>query len=472
MTPEQSEQLRALPAVGELLRTERADEWRRTHSHTAVANALREAIENVRGRLLAGDAVTPCDAEHVLDDAEEILASETKPTLRRVINATGVVLHTGLGRAPLCSDAVNAIADAAGAYCNLELQLDTGKRGRRTSHVAELLCKVTGAEAATVVNNNAAAVLLTLRALCEGHEVVVSRGQLVEIGGSFRMPDVMAAGGVTLREVGTTNRTRLSDYANAINENTAALLRVHHSNFRIEGFSQDTPLEQIARCAHEHNLIAIDDLGSGATFDFTRLGLPPEPYLEQSLAAGIDVVCFSGDKLLGGPQAGIIVGRKDLVAAIESHPLMRTYRLDKMVLLALEATLRHHAEPLDAVQHIPALNMMHASTDTLAERARALDQALSETLPGEKFFISSDVSYAGGGSLPGEGLPTVVIRWQPTFASVGAVAAAMRQGDPPVITRISDGAICFDLRTLYEGDFPAVASVASNVSRSGMDVEA
>ncbi len=469
MTPQQSEQLRALPAVGELLRTDRADEWRRTHSHTAVANALREAVEHARERLLSGEAETACDAAHILDAAADILAREARPVLRRVINATGVVLHTGLGRAPLCSDAVNAVADAAGAYCNLELRLDTGKRGRRTTHIAELLCKVTGAEAATVVNNNAAAVLLTLRALCEGHEVVVSRGQLVEIGGSFRMPDVMAAGGVTLREVGTTNRTRLSDYAKAINENTAALLRVHHSNFRIEGFSEDVPLEQIARCAHEHNLIAIDDLGSGAMFDFSRMGLPAEPHVGESLAAGADIICFSGDKLLGGPQAGIVVGRKDLIAAIESHPLMRTYRLDKMVLLALEATLRHYTEPLDAVQHIPALSMLHASTDVLAERARELDQMLSDALPDEKFFISSDVSYAGGGSLPGEGLPTVVIRWQPTFASVGAVAAALREGDPPIVTRIGDGAICFDLRTLFQEDFRIITSVVSKVHTCVID---
>ena len=463
MTEQKSDQLRSLPAVGELLRTEKADEWRRTHSHTAVANALRQAIEHARTRLLRGDADGPYDADGILEAAAEILTREAVPSLRRVINATGVVLHTGLGRAPLSPDAVKALADAAGAYCNLELQLDTGKRGRRTTHVSGLLCRITGAEAATVVNNNAAGVLLTLRALCEGREVIVSRGQLVEIGGSFRMPDVMAAGGAILREVGTTNRTRLADYVSAVNENTAALLCVHHSNFRIVGFSQDVPLEQMVRCAHDHNLIAINDLGSGATFDFTRLGLPPEPHVGQSLAAGVDILCFSGDKLLGGPQAGIILGRKDLIAAIESHPLMRTYRLDKMVLLALEATLRRYTEPLDAVQHIPALNMMHASTDTLAERARDLDQSLSEALPGEKFFISSDVSYAGGGSLPGEGLPTVVIRWQPTFASVGSVAAALRQGEPPVITRISDGAICLDLRTIFVDDFALIVSSVSGV---------
>jgi L-seryl-tRNA(Ser) seleniumtransferase len=340
----------------------------------------------------------------------------------------------------LCSDAVNAIADAAGAYCNLELQLDTGKRGRRTSHVAELLCKVTGAEAATVVNNNAAAVLLTLRALCEGHEVVVSRGQLVEIGGSFRMPDVMAAGGVTLREVGTTNRTRLSDYANAINENTAALLRVHHSNFRIEGFSQDTPLEQIARCAHEHNLIAIDDLGSGATFDFTRLGLPPEPYLEQSLAAGIDVVCFSGDKLLGGPQAGIIVGRRAVIEPLGRHPLYRALRPDKTALSVMDRVLAaHHADRLD---EIPLYAMIATPVDRLTRRARRIGRRLRDA--GVPARGRRTRAALGGGTTPEETMPSYGLE----IAGGQQLADALRAADPPVIGRLSEDQVVLDLRTV------------------------
>ena len=466
MTPKQAQQLRSLPAVGELLETEKVTQWCRSHGRAVVVDALRAAVDRVRADVLGGDGETEtaCDTPRILSVAHSVLRLETTPSLRPVINATGVVLHTGLGRAPLCEEAVQAIVRGAGGYCNLEYDLETGKRGQRTSHIARLLCKLTGAEAAAVVNNNAAAVLLTMRGLCDGREVIVSRGQLVEIGGSFRMPEVMIAGGAILREVGTTNRTRISDYAGAINDNTAALLRVHHSNFRIVGFSEEASIEQIVRCAHEHNLIAIDDVGSGAMFDLARVGLPAEPHVGQSVAAGADIVCFSGDKLLGGPQAGIILGRQDLVARLQSHPLMRTYRVDKMVLLALEATLRRYADPDEAVEHIPTLSMIHASTETLARRAGELDQMLADALPGEEFFMSSDVSFAGGGSLPGEGLPTVVIRWQPTFAPVDAVAAALRRTEPPVIVRVHDQALCFDLRTIRPRDFQPLTAAARKVT--------
>jgi len=466
VTPEQSERLRSLPAIGDLLATQEAAHWLERHPRSAVVNALREAVERARVEVLSDDrpAAAACDVPRILEWATEALARHTTPSLRRVINATGVVLHTGLGRAPLCDEAVRAIADAAGGYLNLEYELDQGRRGRRITHVADLLRGLTGAEAATVVNNNAAAVLLVMRVLCAGRQVIVSRGQLVEIGGSFRMPEVMAAGGAILREVGTTNRTRLTDFEKAVNENTVALLRVHHSNFRIVGFTADVPADDLVRCAHKRGLLAIDDLGSGAMFDLTRFGLPPEPHVGQSIAAGFDVVCFSGDKLLGGPQAGIILGRKDLILRLESHPLMRAFRVDKLVLLALEATLRHYVDPTDAIRHIPALAMMHTSTDELAERARRLEEMLSAALPDEQFFISSDESVAGAGSLPGEGLPTVVIRWQPTFAGVDPVAAALRRADPSVVTRIRDDAICFDLRTIFPDDFPTVVTAARSAA--------
>lgn len=467
MTPSQSKSLRALPAVGELLELDDVARWCEERPRAAVVHALRCALEQLRSLILSnGDVTTPCDTKDVMALAQKIMTREATPSLRRVINATGVVLHTGLGRAPLCAEAIQAIVDGAGGYSNLEYNLETGARGRRVAHVTDLLCRLTGADAATVVNNNAAAMVLIMRALCCDREVIVSRGQLVEIGGSFRMPDVMAAGGAILKEVGTTNRTRVADYQSAINENTAALLRVHSSNYRIVGFTEEASMGEIVDCAHRHNLIAIDDLGSGAMFDLTSLDLPPEPYVEQSLAAGADVVCFSGDKLLGGPQAGIILGRRDLIAQIESHPLMRSYRVDKLVLLALEATLRHYIDPQSGAAHIPTLSMMRASTETLAEQARTLEQLLANAMPDERFLVGSDVSYAGGGSLPGEGLPTVVIRWQPSYARAGAAAAALRLADPPVVARISDDTLCFDLRTLAERDHaPLVSAVLGTLTK-------
>ena len=478
MTPSQSESLRALPAVGELMKHERVTRWCGKTPRAAVVYALRCAVDQLRTRILTnGDAGAPdvtavaYDTEQVLALAEQIMKRDATPSLRRVINATGVVLHTGLGRAPLCDQAIRAIADAAAGYANLEYDLDTGGRGRRVDHVADLLCRLTGAEAATVVNNNAAAMVMIMRALCCDREVIVSRGQLVEIGGSFRMPEVMAAGGAVLREVGTTNRTRIGDYRSAINENTAALLRVHNSNYRIVGFTEQASLGDIVECAHRYGLIAIDDLGSGAMFDLTTLGLPCEPYVGASISAGADVVCFSGDKLLGGPQAGIILGRRDLIAQLESHALMRSYRVDKLVLLALEATLRQYIDAESAAEQIPTLSMLRSPIDSLADRARRLDELLSEAMPDEEFLVGSDVSYAGGGALPGEGLASVVIRWHPSYARPDVVAAELRRSDPPVVARISEGALCFDLRTLTERDFPLlVAAVAgSRFSKQNQD---
>lgn len=462
MTPKQGKRLRSLPSVSDLLEDEQARRWCAASSRACVVGALRSAVDQARSRILSdGDLDTPIDSQLILQLAEENLKERSRASLQPVINATGVVLHTGLGRAPLCDAAVDAIVRGASGYTNLEYDLKTGRRGRRQNHVSELLRDITGAEAATVVNNNAAAMLLVMRALCEGREVIVSRGQLVEIGGSFRMPDVMAAGGAILREVGTTNRTRIADYESAVGENTGALLRVHHSNFRIVGFTEQASAEQIVHCAHTHELIAVDDLGSGAMFDLTRIGLPTEPFVAQSISAGFDIVCFSGDKLLGGPQAGLILGRGELIDRIESHPLMRTYRLDKLVLLALEATLRHHLDPETAAKQIPILAMLSATTETLAERARTLEQKLSTALPGEQFFVGSDTGLAGGGSLPGEELETVVIRWRPSLASVESVVTSLRQSSPPVVARVSDDAITLDLRTLRDEDFdPLVATIA------------
>jgi len=467
MTPERTAKLRALPAVGELLETDIVAPWIASNSRSSVVEALRSAVDRVRAAVVQGDDDSCCDEASILRVAKEILSRSSAMHLKPVINATGIVLHTGLGRAPLSQDAVRAIAEGAGGYVNLEYDLEAGARGRRTGHVAERLAKLTGAEAATIVNNNAAAVLLALRVLCEGREVIISRGQLVEIGGSFRMPDVMAASGAIMREVGTTNRTRVDDYAAAVTEQTGALLRVHHSNFRIVGFTREASIGDIVRCAHDHNLLAIDDVGSGAMFDLTSVGMPGEPHIHESVEAGSDIICFSGDKLLGGPQAGIILGRRELIQRIDAHPLMRTYRVDKLVLLALEATLRHFDDPADALKHIPTLNMMHATTDTLAQNARTLEKLLAESLADEQFFISSDVSYVGGGALPGEEIATVVIRWQPSFGSVDEVATALRLASPPVIARIKDQSICFDLRTVQTAEFASFVRSVASVATGG-----
>ena len=458
MTPQTKELLRTLPSVASLLEHEVVVELLHGYPRATVVAALQASIDSSRKAILAGSVQAPLDEQDILADAERELEDRSLPSIRRVVNATGIVLHTGLGRAPLAEPAIEALVDGASGYCNLEFDLATGKRGRRNVHVVEHLIEITGAEAATVVNNNAAATLLILKAFADGREVVVSRGQLIEIGGSFRLPDIMQAGGAVLREVGTTNRTRASDYEKAVGDRTAILMSVHTSNYRVVGFTESTPIEEIVTIAHRYGLLAVDDLGSGALFDLSHYGLPPEPCVGASLAAGADLVCFSGDKLLGGPQCGVILGRRDLIQQIESNPLMRTYRLDKLTLLALEATLRLYLDPAEAIQHVPNLALMRATTDELAERARKLGEQLETALPNEKFYVCSDVGYVGGGSMPGQELQTVVVQWRPSQTPVDEMVDVLRHADVPVIPRIRDDAICFDLRTLPESEFDTLIS--------------
>jgi len=451
-SPELERLVRSLPSVSSVLATEDVGHWLAELPRTSVVGAVQSAIDACRSGMLAGSITEPVDLGTVIMLAEQELVERSTPSVRRVLNATGVVLHTGLGRAALCEAAIDAIVDGAHGYCSLELDLATGKRGKRSAHVSGLLEVLTGAEAATVVNNNAAATLLILSTFAEGRRVVVSRGELVEIGGSYRLPDIMRAGRATLHEVGTTNRTRLGDYEQAIGEETAMLLRVHTSNYRIVGFTEGTPIRALAELAHEHGLIAVDDLGSGALLDLSSHGLPAEPCVRDSIEAGADLVCFSADKLVGGPQAGIIVGKRDLIARVEASPLMRTYRVGKLTLLALDATLRHYLEPDTALEQVPALAMLSLSSDELAARARALSEMLRRALPGGAIYEHSDVSYAGGGSMPGRELETVVVQWRPSHAPVAEVASALRRADVPVIARVRDDAICFDVRTLHESD--------------------
>ncbi len=462
MNPERADALRALPSVGSLLEVDEVQGWVVDSGHGVVVSALRVALDEVREGVFGDEgSVSPVGASEILLRARAILEDQAMLSLRRVINATGVVLHTNLGRAPLCEEAVDAVAEIAAGYCDLEFDLETGRRGKRVSKVGELLCALSGAEAAVVVNNNAAATLLILRALCCDREVVVSRGQLVEIGGSFRIPDVMAESGAVQREVGTTNRTRISDYEDAISEDTAALLRVHTSNYRIVGFTEEASLSEMVACAHARGLLVIDDLGSGAMFDFAAAGVlggvSSEPSVVESVTAGADVVCFSGDKLLGGPQAGIILGRSELIDAIEKHPLMRALRLDKMALAALDATLRHYRDQGRAVERVPTLAMLSATTESLADKAARLERLLSEAMGGEHFLVGSDVSFAGGGSLPGEGLETVVVRWRPAEVGAEEIAYRLRVGTPAVVARVNEGSVVFDVRTIFEHELSLVA---------------
>lgn len=456
-TPQVKTLLQSLPSVSVLLEHEQVREWCKGAPRAMVVAAVQAAIDGARTAILDGHTVEPVELEDLLASVECEIYERSTPSLRSVINATGIVLHTGLGRAPLSDCAVEALA-GAGGYCTLEYDLSTGKRGRRNTHVVDHLTAATGAEAATVVNNNAAATLLILKTFAEDREVVVSRGQLIEIGGSYRLPDIMKASGAALREVGTTNRTRIADFENAINDRTAMLMHVHPSNFRVIGFVEEVAIEELSTLAHRYHLVAVDDLGSGALFDMTAYGMPEEPSVRGSLAAGADLVCFSGDKLLGGPQCGVIVGKRGLIERIEANPLMRTYRVGKLTLLALEATIRAYLDPEEAVNRIPTLSMIRATTDELADRARKLAEQLEAALPDEHFLVCSDVGFAGGGSMPGRELQTVIIRWRPEGVSAEKMASRLREGEVPIIVRIRDNAICLDLRTLHEADFEMLVS--------------
>jgi len=456
--------LRTLPSISTLLETEEVADWLQGMPRTLVVAALQTAIDDARQQIIDEEVDEAFSSEEILIAAEEELTRRSLPSLQAVVNATGIVLHTGLGRAPLSEAAIEAIVEGASGYCNLEFDLETGERGKRSSHVSELLCELSGAEAATVVNNNAAATYLILRVLAEGKEVVMSRGQLIEIGGSFRLPDIFSASGAILREVGTTNRTRIGDYEKAIGEETAILMRAHPSNFRVIGFTEEASIAELADLAHERELIALDDLGSGALVDAKVPGLPDEPSVADSINDGADVVCFSGDKLLGGPQCGIIVGREELIAQINSHPLMRTYRVDKLTLLALEATLRQCFDPADAVESIPTLSMLRRSTEELGRAAHALAEKLRTTVVGEEFLVCTDVGFAGGGAMPEHQLETVVVQWRPNEVSVSEAAAALREAEVPIVARVRDEAVCFDVRTLREDDFDAIVDGVFGIS--------
>ena len=429
----------------------------------AIANAfLEERRRDIREGRLADPAVL--DLEALLPALAAFAEKEAAPRFRRVLNATGVVIHTNMGRSVLADEAVEAILKACRGYSNLELNLATGERGSRYSHVEELLCTLTGAEAALVVNNNAAAVLITMDALCSGGEVVVARGQLVEIGGSFRIPDVMERSGATLREVGCTNRVHPQDYEKAITERTVALMRVHTSNYRIVGFHTDVPVEELADMAHRHGLPLIEDLGSGSFLDFTAAGLPGEPTVRSVVAAGADVVTFSGDKVLGGPQAGIIVGTRAAIDAIKRNPLNRALRIDKMTLAALEATLRLYLDESVARRRVPTVAMITATPEDLKRKAMRLafrlrkacgEMAEIRLLPGD--------SRVGGGSFPENALPTTLVRVAPRHGTAERLKLGLLETVPPLIGRLEDHAFLLDPRTLADNELAEAAAAVATV---------
>ena len=443
-----SDPRRAIPGVETLLESEafgpvldRAGRKRVVRELRRVQDALRDAL-----REDPESAPDPASLEPGWYAAQVTAALDVAdtPSLRRVINATGVVLHTNLGRAPLAEPAIRAMVHVAG-YGTLEYDLETGERGSRYDHCVALLKELTGADGALVVNNNAAAVVLVLNTLAEGRTAVISRGELVEIGGSFRVPEIMARSGTEMREVGATNRTHLEDYRGALAD-AGLILKVHRSNFRVEGFTAEVEIEELAAIAAENGIPLVHDLGSGALLDMTALGLPPEPTAAQALEAGADLVTLSGDKLLGGPQAGIIVGDGASIAAMRANPLCRAFRPDKLTLAALEATLRLYRDPEGAMQDIPALRMLGADPEVLEERARALVREL-EAL-GIPAVVEPSAGVVGGGAYPGVELPGFAIGIE-TGGAPDDLARRLRAGEPPVVGVVRDGTLWLDLRTVH-----------------------
>ncbi len=440
--------LRSLPSIDQLLHRESLQTLIAEKGRDAVRDRLRDVIGELRQEIVNtnGNAADAAELDQEIENRlHSSFARQRQSQTQRVINATGVVLHTNLGRAPLSPKALAAIHEVAADYCNLEYDLATGRRGKRGTGLESSLRELLGSEAAAVVNNCAAAVLITLNTLAEGGEVIVSRGELIEIGGSFRIPDVIAKSGARIREVGTTNRTRIGDYEKAINENTRVILRAHPSNYRIIGFTEKPSLEELAELARRHNLPLFEDLGSGCLIDLNLLGIHDEPTVGYSLKAGCSVVSFSGDKLLGGPQAGIILGEAELIKRIKSNPLMRALRVDKLTFAALEATITSYASGR-AVEEVPVAAALHATKEEIARRARSFVRRAK--LKQLKLSLLDGQSVIGGGSAPETQLPTRLIGVTSETRSASELEERLRQGNPPVIARIVADQLTLDLRTV------------------------
>lgn len=450
-----SQLLRKIPKVDELLRHEKLSDL--SCQHTVLTETVREVIDALRRAILAGKEPS-LEPQIICEQVIDAIRKKTTMNLRPVINATGIVLHTNLGRAKLSSAAVAAIQSVAQDYNTLEYNLEKGSRGSRYAHVEQLISKLTGAEDAMVVNNNAAAVMLVLSTMAKGKEVVTSRGELVEIGGAFRVPEIMSQSGGTLIEVGTTNKTHPSDYVNAVTENTGAFLKVHTSNFKIVGFSEEVSLEEIVRIGHERNIPVIYDLGSGAMIRLEDYGILDEPNVPDAMKSGADIISFSGDKLLGGPQAGIIIGKREYIEAMKKNPLTRAFRIDKLTLAALEATLREYMDPQQALQNNPTLRMITAKMDTLEPKGRQLLACMEQVCDGSfSVQLTEDFGQVGGGSVPTQMIRSSVVAVEPKRVSLDLLEKRLRELSLPIIARISKERLLLDVRTIEEHHFSYVA---------------
>ena len=434
-----------------------------------LVDAVRSVVDGVREAIIAAKDETSLNEirtgpEDLVPLVEEAVKQRMQVGLRKVINATGVVIHTNLGRSVLAAEALEEIESVARSYSNLEYNLETGVRGSRMTHLQSLLQELTGAAAALVVNNNAAAVLLALTAHAQCREVIISRSQLIEIGGSFRIPEVLEQSGARLAEVGTTNKTYLDDYRKAIRSETAVIMRAHPSNYRIVGFTSEPELPDLAQLAHEFDLIFLDDLGSGVLVDLARYGLPTEPTVLDSLRAGADLVCFSGDKLLGGPQAGIILGQEALVEKMAKHPLARAVRADKLTVAGLEATLRIYHDPEEAVRKIPTLAMLTADLESLKCKAQKLAGLCRKASDSYEVQVSQDLSRAGGGALPMSDLPTLVVSLTSSLHTPNQLEEGLRKYARPIIARISEDRVLLDVRTIFDTEFPAIADALADLA--------
>ena len=455
--------LSQIPAINKILLLDEVKSLIQEYTEVGVKSAIKNYIDEIKQEILNEELHEVPSLEKIVEEVTQIVKSEDKNSLRRVINATGTILHTNLGRSLLSQKIKKNIESVAFNYSNLEFDIDNKKRGSRYVHLIDIIKKLTGAEDVLVVNNNAAAVLLTLNTLVKDKEIVVSRGELVEIGGAFRIPEIIKLSGGTPVEVGTTNKTHLKDYENAITDNTGALLKVHTSNYKIVGFTKEVSNEEISYLARENELVSINDLGSGQFVDFSKYGLPYEPTVKEVLDSGIDIVTFSGDKLLGGPQAGIIVGKKEYIEQMKKNQLTRALRVDKMTLAALEATLKLYLDEKEALEHIPTLHMISLSKDRLFAKAEVLKTVLSDLE--FKVTIAEDKAEVGGGSYPASYLDSVVVKLEHPRLSATDIERRLLEVEIPIITRIKDNELILDMRTLRTREFDLVKQALIEVAK-------
>ena len=455
--------LSQIPAINKILLLDEIKTLIQEYTEVGVKSAIKSYIDGIKQEILNEELHQVPSLENIVEVVTQIVKREDENSLRRVINATGTILHTNLGRSLLSQKIKENIESVAFNYSNLEFDIDNKKRGSRYVHLIDIIKKLTGAEDVLVVNNNAAAVLLTLNTLVKDKEIVVSRGELVEIGGAFRIPEIIKLSGGTPVEVGTTNKTHLKDYENAITDNTGALLKVHTSNYKIVGFTKEVSNEEISYLARENELVSINDLGSGQFVDFSKYGLPYEPTVKEVLESGIDIVTFSGDKLLGGPQAGIIVGKKEYIEQMKKNQLTRALRVDKMTLAALEATLKLYLDEKEALEHIPTLHMISLSKERLFAKAEVLKTRLSDL--DFKITVAEDKAEVGGGSYPANYLESVVVKLEHPRLSATDIERRLLEVEIPIITRIKDNELIFDMRTLRTREFDLVKQALIEVAK-------